>query len=389
MVKHLLVLGATGAGKTETLLRLAWTLAKSSDAPVWYLDGKGDSENAQRFAALMQDAGRTSTLFPSQAYDGWRGGPGEIYSRLMEVIDYTPDGPAAWYRDIARTTLQLVCNHPDGPPRSSSQALSRMDLVDLQTVHQGSSPVKALTEEHVGQVRLRYEAFFGQCHGLLDGSWAWEDATAGYVLLSSLTQKEEVAGIARFLMEDFAHYFSARKPREQLCMMIVDEFSSLAGGSSMAARIEQARGYQTCLVLAPQVVEGMGGEIESARIRGSVGTTISHQVNTPEDIVRIAGTRKVPRMTTHFAEDGVTRRQSVRIEDEPKIDHNQVRSLDPGVAYIISNGRAMRARILRAATISGQLPAAHVAPDVSSTPATAPEKRQATDVAPAADEFPF
>jgi len=79
-----------------------------------------------------------------------------------------------------------------------------MDLVELQSVHQGSSAVKALTEDHVGQVRLRYEAFFGQTRGLLDGSWAWEDTTAGYVLLNSLTQREEVSGIARFLIEDFA-----------------------------------------------------------------------------------------------------------------------------------------------------------------------------------------
>jgi type IV secretory pathway VirB4 component len=50
LCRHLLVCGATGAGKTETPLRLAWTVAKSSDAPVFYLDGKGDRENAERYA---------------------------------------------------------------------------------------------------------------------------------------------------------------------------------------------------------------------------------------------------------------------------------------------------------------------------------------------------
>jgi predicted NACHT family NTPase len=35
LCQHLLVTGATGAGKTETLLRLAWALAKSTDTPVF------------------------------------------------------------------------------------------------------------------------------------------------------------------------------------------------------------------------------------------------------------------------------------------------------------------------------------------------------------------
>ena len=60
LCRHVLVCGATGSGKTETVLRLAWTIAKSSDAPVFYLDGKGDRETAARFCGLMNDAGRTS-----------------------------------------------------------------------------------------------------------------------------------------------------------------------------------------------------------------------------------------------------------------------------------------------------------------------------------------
>ena len=64
LCRHLLVCGATGAGKTETLMRLAWTVAKISDAPVFYLDGKGDRENAQRFAGLMAGAGRASAVIP-------------------------------------------------------------------------------------------------------------------------------------------------------------------------------------------------------------------------------------------------------------------------------------------------------------------------------------
>src|SRR5580704_8096581 len=73
LCRHMLVCGATGSGKTETLLRLAWTIAKTSDAPVFYLDGKGDRETAERFCGLMEDAGRECRVFPNEPFDGWRG----------------------------------------------------------------------------------------------------------------------------------------------------------------------------------------------------------------------------------------------------------------------------------------------------------------------------
>jgi hypothetical protein len=358
MCRHLLVAGATGSGKTETLLRLAWAVAKESDAQVFYLDGKGDEETAERFSGLMADAGRRVSVFSNEPFAGWRGQAHEIHSRLMAIIDYAEVGGASWYRDVAKTVLRLVCDHPHGPPRSSVEVLARMDHGLLAAAHPGSSAVRALSAAQVGQVRLRYEAFFGQVRGQLDGGWAWEDTTAGYVLLDSLTLSEEVGGLARFLFEDFMHYIARRKPKTQFCVLIVDEFSSLSRSASMAARVEKARGFHASLVLAPQVVEGMGGETETARILGSVETVISHRVNTPDQIVALAGTRKAPELTTRLAEDGFTRDRTVRLEQRATIDPNKVRCLPPGAAYLISRGRAMKIQIPRAPTTRVPLPEA-------------------------------
>jgi hypothetical protein len=356
LCRHLLVCGATGSGKTETLLRLAWTLARTSDAPVFYLDGKGDRETAARFCGLMADAGRSTRVFPNESFDAWRGEAHEIHGRLMEIIDYSSDGPAAWYRDVAKNVLRLVCDHPDGPPRSSSQALARMDADALAKAHQGSSALAALTVQQIRQVRLRYEAFFGQTRGALDGTWAWEDTNAAYLLLDSLALREETAGLARMLFEDFAHYFTTRKPRHQFAVLIVDEFSSLAEGAGMAGRIEQARGFNTSLILAPQVVAGMGDEQEAARILGSVETVICHRVNTPEEICALAGTRRAVEYSTHFAEEGATGEGSARIQHQFKVDPNKVRGLAPGQAYVISRGRAMKIQVLQAPAVSRDLP---------------------------------
>jgi len=357
LCRHLLVCGATGSGKTETLLRLAWTLAHSTDAPVFYLDGKGDRQTAERFCGLMADAGRTTRVFPHDPFDGWRGEPHEIHGRLMQIIDYTSEGPAAWYRDVAKNTLRLACEHPDGPPRTSTQLLARLDADTLAVAHKDASALAALTAQQIKQVRLRYEAFFGQTRGALDGGWAWEDTGAAYLLLDSLALHEETASVARMLFEDFAHYFTTRKPPHQHAVLIVDEFSALAQGAGMAARIEQARGFHTSLILAPQVVAGMGEETEAARILGSVESVICHRVNTPEEIISLAGTRKAPEYSTHYATEGATGQGSARIQHQYKIDPNKVRQLPPGHAYLINQGKAMKIQVLQAPAVRGALPA--------------------------------
>lgn len=353
--RHMLVCGATGAGKTETLLRIAWTVAKTTDAAVFYLDGKGDRDTAQRFCALMSDASRRTRVFPNEPFDAWRGQPHELHGRLMEIIDYASDGPASWYRDLAKTVLRLVCEHPAGPPRNASTLLERVDQEALQAAHPESSALAALTKEQIRQVRLRYEAFFGQTRGALDGDWAWEDTNAAYLLLDSLALKEETVGLSRLLFEDFAHYFTSRKPRQQFCVLIVDEFSALAG-SGMAARVEQARGFNTGLILAPQVTAGMGDPIEAERITGSAETVICHRVNTPEQIISLAGTKRAVEHSTHYAPEGPTGDGSVRIQHQYKIDPNKVRALAPGNVFIISRGQAMRAQILQAPSHQQELP---------------------------------
>ena len=356
---HVLVCGATGSGKTETLLRLAYAVAKCSDAPVFYLDGKGDRDTAERFVGLMADAGRATRVFPNEPFDGWRGEPHEIHGRLMEVIDYSSDGPASWYRDVAKNVLRLVCEHPDGPPRSSGVALERMDHDLLKQAHPDSSAVGAVTSQQVSQVRLRYEAFFGQTRGALDGSWSFEDSSAAYLLLDSLSLREEANGLARLLFEDFSHYFTARKAKSQFAMLIVDEFSALAEGSGMAARVEQARGFNTSLVLAPQVVAGMGDDAQAARILGSVETVICHRVNTPEEIIALAGTRRAMEYSSQYAEEGATGTGSARVQHQFKVDPNKVRGLPPGHAFAISRGRAMKIAVLRAPDLRAPLPVPH------------------------------
>ena len=91
-------------------------------------------------------------------------------------------------------------------------------------------------------------------------------------------------------------------------------------------------------------------------IPSSFETVIAHRVNTPDEIVALAGTRKVPEITTRLAEDGLTRERSVHMEQKLTIDPNKVRNLDPGMAYLISHGKAMKIQIPRAPALHAPLP---------------------------------
>ena len=116
----------------------------------------------------------------------------------------------------------------------------------------------SLPRDRVSQVRLRYQAFFGQLGCALDGDWSWEDADAAYLLLDSVALGEDTVSAACMLFADFAHYFTQRKPRERFCVLIADEFSAIATSSDVAMKVEQARSFNAALVLVPQTPSGMG-----------------------------------------------------------------------------------------------------------------------------------
>ncbi len=345
MGRHAVILGASGSGKTETSMRIAHELAAKSDAQVFYLDAKGDRRSAERFSALMAASGRRVRVFPNQPFDAWRGDWRGIANRLLEVIQFATEGPAAYYRDVAKTALQLACNHPEGPPRCSEELLARLDCELLLDAHGPSRAVLSLPRDKVRQVRLRYQAFFGQLGRALDGEWSWEDAEAAYFLLDSVALGEDAASAARILFADFAHYFSQRKPRERFCLLFVDEFAAIAGASDVAIKVEQARGFNAGMVLVPQNTPGMGPRTQRDRILGSVETLIVHAVNQPEEISALGGSKRVIELT-HRYEDGIYLRQGhARHEPRLKVDPDEIRGLPIGSAWVIRRGRAAKVAI--------------------------------------------
>ena len=378
MRRHALILGSSGSGKTETSMRIARQVAIGSDAPIFYLDAKGDRSSAERFCALMSSAGRRPRVFPNQRFDAWRGDWRAIVNRLLEVIEFAHEGPAAYYRDIAKTALQLACHHPDGPPRSSQEVLHRLDYELLLNAHGPTDAVLSLPRERVNQVRLRYQAFFGQLGSLLDGEWSFEDTDAAYFLLDSVALGEDTAGAAALLFADFAHYFTARKSREEFCVLFADEFAAIASTSDIAIKVEQARIFNTSLVLIPQTVSGMGEPQQRDRILGSVETVIAHAVNEPDRLADLGGTKRVVELSHRFEQGAAPYDGMARFEKRPRVLPGQIRELPVGSVWVFRKGRAEKIAVQRAPSLSRYaLPEPQPEDDRSRREQSAPPKQLA------------
>jgi hypothetical protein len=348
LAKTALVVGAPGSGKTETLLALAGGVAGCSDWAVFILDAKGDPATLRRFGDLMRATGRNPKLFPGQAYDGWRGEGREIAARLIELIDWAQDGPAAYYRDISTNLVRLACTVPAGPPRSSTELLERLDRQTLAGLWAGTPTagrVLAFKADHVLACRARYQAFFDAIDGQLDGGWAFEDTPAGYLLLNELLYGEETAKLARFLLEDFKQYVAARKAVGQQVLLIVDEFSAIADGEHVARIVETVRSYGAAFVLAPQAYEGMGGPEAAARIVNAAHTIVLHAVPEPERFVSPAGTKMGVESSIQHDQGRALDLGSAREQHQLRVDPNEVRRLQPGMCFVIGSGRAQKLQI--------------------------------------------
>jgi hypothetical protein len=347
LARHLVVIGGSGSGKTETCKRLAYGAAKVYDWQVFYLDCKGDASTAAQFRAAMASAGRRSVaMFPDAAYDGWRGDATALLNRLLAVLDFSEP----YYRDLTRMLLALALDAPPSPPRSSAELLDRLNLDELARRYAGMPDARELSGLRVTDaqgVYNRYRAFFHALRGGLDRGWAFEDADAGYLLLHGLELKDQTASLGRYLLEDFAHFVATRKASERRVLLIVDEFPAIAfGGANAASLFEMVRSHGAGIVVTAQSYAGLGADAD--RILGAAAGLIVHQCADPERLLLRGGQSLSFQRRISFTERGMgpaVREYAVGegllAETETlKVDPDSVKQLEPGACVLIAGGRA-------------------------------------------------
>jgi hypothetical protein len=354
--EHGVISGGSGSGKSTFSLRLIAECARMGTWRIYYLDAKADEETALQFVAVMEQCGIPVRVFPNEPMDGWRGEPSVLRNRLMQLLTYSE----SFYKDGARLLVGLALNTPGSIPRSSTAFLRRLDRTLLEALHAGTPAAGVLSRidgVHWNGTMLRYESFFTAAQQLLDGSWSWEDTSAAYIALDSVGAPDDAQALGRFLIEDFGHFIKHRKPKGEQVLLIIDEFSALAEHLDIANLFQRIRSSGGSVFV---IVHGDASmERQAEKLFQACANIIVFQSNEPAHLIAHAGTRLVPDYSQHRPSQqkggaettprGLkpARSSTLRMQEKPKIDANQVRQLGKGEGFWIYQGRFQKMAVTR------------------------------------------
>jgi hypothetical protein len=361
MGRHGAVIGSSGMGKSETVLRLAAGARQVYGWKVFFIDCKGERPLQERFVATMLAAGATNIgQFPQRPLRGWQGDTVALLNRLLAVVDYSEP----YYRDLTKMLLNLTLEAPGGPPRSSEELLASMILSRLRQRY-GNRPeveeIDGLKPKDASAAYNRYRAFFKALGSGLDGraedeeAWSFDSVDAGYILLDGLSLKDQTASFGRFVIEDFAHYAAQRKPAHEKVLLIIDEYPVIAFSSSGTASLfEMVRFHGASIIVTGQSYAGMGEGFD--RILGAAETLFLHRCGDPDKLLPRAGQRLAFKRRVSFAERGIGRGAReyatgdgfLAVDEELKIHPNDVKELPRGECFVIAGGRYQRVLVKRA-----------------------------------------
>lgn len=350
MSKHGVVIGASGTGKSETLLRLAVGAARVLGWQVIYIDGKGDQGAGLRFVAAMKSAGVQSVkMFPTESYNGWIGDEEALLSRLLAVEEFSD----THYRAIAENLLRLALSAPGHPVTNSTDLLLRLNLTNevLFGLYAGNPDLEAYLTYYGKRDPLgvynRYAALLVKLGGKLDGAWSYDTVDAAYICLDGLALPGIVSGLGRYFTQDFAHYAGLRKPKERRVLFIFDEIGAV--DVDLANMYERVRSCGVSVFVAGQSDHSIAYRslVQNAdRILSAATTIILHAGNNPDRIIGRAGTLYTVEEVSGVEGDEASGHGSMRVAESPKIDPNVIRQLTTGEVYVIAHGKAHQVRVM-------------------------------------------
>ena len=131
MVRHALIIGGTGTGKTVTQMRLMSSFMNMSQANpgeppirIIFIDAKGLADNNKRdFLELARSHGyQNINMWPEQPLDGFKGDANQLRERLSGLFN---SGESAFHHAESVSMLDLALNAGE-PPRTLQALLERV-----------------------------------------------------------------------------------------------------------------------------------------------------------------------------------------------------------------------------------------------------------------------
>jgi hypothetical protein len=366
--RHLVIIGATGSGKTNLMIRLqaGWFTATldtaeagKGDRPLLVvLDCKGGPDarrKADRTRRLLYGAGASRVaVWPDEAaLCLWDLPARELAVLLYQMVD-TGTGNAAYYADILQAVLTLAVTAPAGPPASAAEFLDRLETRWLTSAwSDGRHPRQVAwvqaAAKHLPDIQLRMATLLDRLGPALDGPGHLTDADAWYFILEGTSEPSVAEAQAMALTELAAHTAVHPAGQPRAILLALDDYSAVSARVPLSNLYERGRSLGIGVQVSAQSWQGLGAtEDERYRIAATAdGGVFVLQTPYPEPLTQLAGTRRVLE-TAHklvgnmWGDEGTTREQHAWTADP-----DLIRRLDVGQACYLHRGAATFVQVAR------------------------------------------
>ena len=353
--EHLFLIGATGAGKTQTILRLVQEILLSTDRHIYIVDGKGEDKLALALRSLIyQHKRQLAPIFRlghsryGAVYDGFRGAPSDIQNRLVALIRIgEAESNALFFADINRVLLHLACHAPNDPLRNFEQLIERVDKDWLMAAYKQRpyqlGLLRRAKPKDIGDFAYRVWALaddFAPCVG--HEGFALEETP--YAIFSIRTQSvgDTSKRFLKFLIEDLKDFVGKRQRHPGV--LIIDEFGQFEN-DSIVSLLSLARSFRMGVVLATQDLSLLPEPTLSQQILSNCRTKLLMATDYPEEVAKLAGTILRIEASLQHEKGNPTGLGSARIQDAFNIDMNEVAKLEPGEAFLIRQRRKVKLKV--------------------------------------------
>jgi hypothetical protein len=275
MERHQVVIGSSGSGKTNLMMRTwaGWysaarraSLARAAPRPLLVvLDCKGGPDSrvkAARTRRLLHAAGASRVaIWPDEAtVSMWTLPPADLAVTLFQLIE-TGDGPAAYYADVTQAVLTLAVSAPPGPPASAAAFLARLEPGWLETAYaRDPSRLAAVTtaRRHLADIALRYRTLLERLGPGLNGPGTLADADAWYFVLEGTREQSVAEAQAMALTELIAHAATSRGTEPRAILLACDDYSAVSGRVPLWQLYERGRSLGVGVQVSAQSWQGLG-----------------------------------------------------------------------------------------------------------------------------------
>jgi hypothetical protein len=388
---HGLVLGASGAGKTTTLLTILAAQIRQGH-PVVAIDMKGSPEFARRLAVAAAAAARPFSLWTPDGPAQWNplahGNATELKDKLIATERFTEPHYQRAAERYVQTVLQvLAAGHPERPS-TLDEVVALMDTRRLPVALRGlprsltdrvqdylsgltpdqhsairglQSRLAILTESHTGRFLAAPPPGAQSAGGgaLVDVRAALAGDEVALFSINSSRYGQLAAQLGTLVVQDLISATGSRL--EQLtagsapprATIAIDEFSGI-GGEHVIALFARGREARIAVIVATQEMADLdrAGRGVRDQVLGNTAFKLALRQDVPESaqtIAQMAGTEKRWEETRQIGGTiftGYPPRGTRRESEQFVVHPNEIKTLETGQAVLISKLRGGKARTI-------------------------------------------